>query len=124
MCTDPLKTRRILVVEDEYFLMMDLCDALQKVGAVVVGPAPSVEAALALVASEPDIDVALLDINLGGEMVYPVADALGARGVPYVFSTGYDDGVLNRLYPGIQRCEKPVEFRLLAQALAAALVVC
>lgn len=110
--------KRILVVEDEYFLVEDLCRDLRDAGAVVVGPAPSVEQALVLIETEPAIDGAILDVNLGGEMAYPVADALLARECPFVFTTGYSDGVLSARYPHVPRIEKPAEFRHLATALA------
>ena len=86
-----LTDRRILVVEDEFLLMEDLCRDLQDAGAVVVGPAPSVAQALALIETEPAIDAAILDVNLGGEMAFPVADALQRRDCPFVFTTGYSD---------------------------------
>src|SRR5262249_477527 len=79
----------VLVVEDDYLVAMDIVRALERAGAEVIGPAPAVEAALdALEQTAPD--GAILDINLGGEMAFPVADALLARGVPFVFATGYD----------------------------------
>ena len=122
MCADALNKRRILVVEDEFFVMVDLCDALQAAGAVVIGPAPSVDKALSLIADGSVIDAALLDVDLGGEMAYPVADTLLAHGIPFVFTTGYDDGTLRQRYPAVPRCEKPAEFRMIAQALGAAMV--
>lgn len=121
MATSPLRDHRILAVEDEYYLAMDLERDLVAAGAYVLGPVPSVEQALALIASEPDMDAAVLDINLGGEMSFPVADALVARGIPFVIATGYVDGDLTKRYPGIPRCEKPIEFAKLSAALASAL---
>src|SRR3954451_8078467 len=88
--TDPkaMAFYRVLVVEDEYFLADDMTQALRKLGADVVGPAPSRDAALALLEAEP-VDVAVLDINLQGEAVFPVAEALRALEVPFVFATVY-----------------------------------
>ncbi|MGU3362955.1 response regulator [Methylobacterium sp. M6A4_1b] len=83
-----LSGRRVLVVEDEYFLADELDQALEEAGATVLGPAPSVRAALDLLESGPAPDVATVDVNLGGEMAYPVAEALLARGVPFLFTTG------------------------------------
>ncbi len=116
-----LAERRILVVEDDYFAMRDLCAGLERLDVTVVGPVPSVADALALVAAEPRIDVAVLDVNLRGEQVYPVADALAVRGVPYVFSTGYADDVIDPRYRHAPHCEKPVEMHKVEAALAAAI---
>lgn len=121
MTPHPLRDRRILAVEDEYFLAMDLERDLTSAGAVVVGPVPSNEQALAMIGAEPAIDAAVLDVNLGGEMSYPVADALLARGIPFVFTTGYGDGDLDVRYPQIARCDKPLMFRKVEQALTEAL---
>jgi CheY-like chemotaxis protein len=76
---------RILVMEDDGMLAMDISDTLDELGHLVVGPARTVKDALARIESEP-IDVALLDINLGnGETSYPVAEMLRRRGVPFAF---------------------------------------
>lgn len=107
----------ILVVEDEYMLAEDLRTELEDAGAVVIGPEPSVSRAAARVADEQRIDFAVLDVNLGGETVFPVADALQARRVPFVFATGYEEQILGDRYPGAVRCDKPVDFRDLLRAL-------
>ena len=115
---DALRGRRLLVVEDEYLIAAALERALEDRGAEVVGPAGSVEGALRLVESEGDrLDGAVLDINLRDERVYPVADALAARGVPFVFLTGYDAQVIPDTYAGVPRSEKPVSTALLARTL-------
>lgn len=90
MSEESLRGRHVLIVEDEYLLADDLSDALSDVGAKVVGPAGSIEQATALILSREPIDVAILDVNLRGEMVFPVADALRQRGIPFAFATGYD----------------------------------
>lgn len=113
-----LTDKRILVVEDEFFLMEDLCRDLQGAGAVVIGPAPSVRQALALIETEPALDAAILDFNLGGEMAFPVADALLQRECPFVITTGYSDSILGGRYSNVPRVEKPAEFGHLAKALA------
>ena len=107
MTTATLGEKHVLVAEDEYFLAEDLCRDLEGLGAVVVGPVPSVKRALTLIAAAPVIDAAVLDVNLGGEMVYPVADALLARSVPFVFTSGYDDTMLKERYPQVPRCQVP-----------------
>ncbi|MCQ4190789.1 response regulator [Methylocystis suflitae] len=84
---DTLSGRRILIVEDEYIIAADLAQLLEGLGAKV-GPAGSVADALALIARQPAIDVALLDVTLGSEKIFPVADVLQARGVAFVFATG------------------------------------
>ena len=109
---------RILIVEDEYLLADDLARAFCKVGAVVVGPVASVRAALALIASGPGLHGAILDVNLGGETVYPVADALSAEGVPYIFATGYDVADLLPNYQNVPRCAKPVNITALIPILS------
>jgi len=102
-----LEGSRILVVEDEYFLADDLCQTLAASGAEVVGPAASVEEATALLAGDAAIDAAVLDVNLRGDMVFPVADALRERGVPFAFATGYDQWTLPERFTDSPRVEKP-----------------
>lgn len=86
--TEPLAGHRILVVEDEYLIAMDVKRWLMVAGATVVGPVPSVDQALDLI-EEDGLTGAVLDVNLGnGNTVYPIASVLGALGVPYHFATG------------------------------------
>lgn len=79
---------RVLIVEDEAFVVMLIEDMLAELGFEIAGTAPRVAPALALVATL-DFDLAILDVNLGSEMSFPVADALAGKGVPYMFATGY-----------------------------------
>jgi CheY-like chemotaxis protein len=109
---------RILVVEDEYLIAADLLQTLEELGAIVVGPAATVERALTLARAEAGLDGAVLDLNLGGERAYPVADALAARGVPFVFVTGYDDWVVDTAYAQAPRCAKPVDPAVLTRTLS------
>ena len=109
--------RRVLVVEDEYFIADEMRDAFEKAGAEVLGPVPTVEAALDLLSRTSALDGAVLDINLVGEVGYPVAEALMRRGVPFVFATGYDGAVIPTTYDAVARFEKPVEVTRLAKAL-------
>ncbi len=83
-----LSGRRVLVVEDEALVAMLVEDALLDAGASVIGPAATVAEALALLERESP-EAAVLDLNLAGETSTPVADALAARGVPFVVATGY-----------------------------------
>ena len=102
----PFSGRRVLLVEDEMLVVWLLEDMLADLGCAVVGPASSVNQALAMIDAEA-IDAAVLDVNLNGQMSYPVADALAARGVPFVFSTGYDKDTLfldgYRTFPVLQK---------------------
>jgi CheY-like chemotaxis protein len=86
--TDFLSRRRLLVVEDDPFIAVDLHDLLASAGAVVLGPVPTVRAALALLETDRP-HAALLDLNLRGERSTPVAEALHAAAVPFVLVTGY-----------------------------------
>jgi CheY-like chemotaxis protein len=95
---NPLSGRRVLVVEDEIIVSWLLQDMLADLGCEVVGPAARIDQALAMIETEA-LDAVLLDLNLNGQMSYPVADALVARGVPFVFSTGH---AKNRLLEGYQ----------------------
>lgn len=108
---------RILVVEDEYLLADELALELADEGAVVLGPAPSVKHALGLLEGEASLDGAILDLNLGGEPAFPVADALIDRSVPLIFTTGYDAGAIPERFAHIPRCEKPINIGRITAAL-------
>lgn len=116
-----LKGRRILVVEDELMIAMLVEDMLADLGCTVVGPAHTLDAALKLVESEGQIDAALLDVNLAGQPVFPVADALRARHVPPIFSTGYGEAGLRESDAGAPVLQKPFRAGDLARALQDAL---
>jgi CheY-like chemotaxis protein len=113
-----LAGRRLLVVEDDYMIAADLASALEDYGAQVIGPAGSIENALDLLTADNNIDGAVLDINLRGRRAYPVADALRARGLPFIFTTGYDAWAIPDSYAGVARLEKPVNTRALAWLLS------
>ena len=103
-------------MEDEYFLAQDLVDFFQDLGVQVLGPAASVSEALKLLESA-EVQGAILDVNLRGERVYPVADALRQRHVPFVFASGYGGELEPRAYADVPRCIKPVDFGVLVQTL-------
>jgi len=86
---EALQGLRILVVEDEALIVMEMEDMLTELGCQVVGPVSTVEKALALI-GEAEVDGALLDMNLRGEHVLPAAEKLMARNVPFLLVTGYD----------------------------------
>jgi CheY-like chemotaxis protein len=121
MASSALRDRRILVVEDEYLIAMSLQDALENAGSVVVGPVPSVEKAIKTIELDPHIDAAVVDVNLGGVLAYPVADMLIARKIPFVFTSGYEDNVLRNRYAQVKNCPKPYLFRAMEEALVEAM---
>ncbi len=85
----PLKGWRILVVEDQSLIAMEMQYCLEKNGATVVGPVGRVERALNA-AENANLEAALLDVNLHGERCWPVADALIRRAIPFAFATGFE----------------------------------
>ncbi|WP_378974843.1 response regulator [Methylobacterium komagatae] len=99
----------MLIVEDDYFLADIMRRTFADDGAEVLGPAGQVENALALIHGAEHIDAAVLDVNLHDVMVFSVADALRERGIPFLFTTGYDQETLPSQYSGARRLEKPVE---------------
>ena len=108
---------RVLVIEDEVMVSWILEDMLAELGCVVVGPAVRVDQAVAMVGSEA-FEFAVLDVNLNGEKSYPVAEALTARGVPFVFSTGYNKDSIPDLYKSFPVLQKPYEREHLVAYLA------
>jgi DNA-binding NtrC family response regulator len=113
----PFSGRRVFLVEDEMFVAWLLEDMLADLGCAVVGPASSVNQALPMIDAEA-IDAAVLDVNLNGQMSYPIADALAARGVPFVFSTGYDKDTLRDDYRTFPALQKPIQRSELSDTLA------
>jgi DNA-binding response OmpR family regulator len=112
-----LEGLRVLVVEDDYLISLLLDDMLTSAGCVVVGPLPRLTDALEASAKE-NCDAAVLDVNLGGERVYPVAKILAERRVPFVFVTGYSGDVLPREYAEQPRIAKPFRAAQLLGALS------
>lgn len=100
--------KRVLIVEDEALLALELQFAFQDEGADVLGPAMSLESAIAIVAGGGEIDVAVLDVDIAGQEVFPVAALLQQRGVPIVFHTGHFSRLeLGAMFPGAITCTKP-----------------
>ena len=107
---------KVLVVEDEMLVSMLVEDMLADLGCQVVGPAAELDEALSL-AESADIDLALLDVNLGGKPIFPVADTLKARGVPFAFASGYGEAGLSEDHRGAAVLQKPFREADLAKAL-------
>jgi two-component sensor histidine kinase/DNA-binding response OmpR family regulator len=103
---------RLLLVEDEALTGMMMSDMLTELGFDVIGPFGRLADAMAAVGRE-DFHAAVLDVNLDGEMVYPVADAVVARGVPFVFVTGYSAEGIDRRFAQIPVLQKPIERQML-----------
>ena len=111
---------RVLIVEDEMLIAILLQDMLADAGLEVEGVAHSLNAGIEL-ASKADFDLAILDINLNGEEVYPVAEILQRRGIPFIFSTGYGSGGVRSGFDGVPQVVKPFEQDLLMAAMKMAL---
>ena len=107
---------RILVVEDEALISVLIEDALEGLGYDTVGPVPSVPEAMALAETEA-LAAAVLDVNVGGEPVYPVANVLKRRGIPFVFVTGYQRDELPVAHGDAPLLEKPFGDTMLAKAI-------
>lgn len=112
----PYAGLRVLVVEDEALVAMLLEDMLADLGCTVVGPASRIPAALDLVA-EGNFDVVILDLNLAGDEVYPVAEALERRNIPYVIATGYGTEGVREPFRSRPMLRKPFRRTDLEQAL-------
>jgi DNA-binding NtrC family response regulator len=118
MVEQSLQGRRILVVEDEYLLAGDFSQALASAGAEVIGPVASIEDAIRVIAAEAKIDAAVLDVNLRGELVFPVADELADRNIPFAFATGYDQWALPERFAERPRVEKPFKAQKITSVLS------
>lgn len=113
-----LSGRSILVVEDDYVIAADLAWSLRTIGAELRGPVPSVADALRLLAAGDQPDLAILDVNLGNEDVFAVADALQRLSVPFVFVTGYDPWIIPPRFATAPRLDKPVNMVALERTLS------
>lgn len=109
---------RVLIVEDESMVSMLLEDMVYDLGGHVVGPALKFEQAMHL-ALDADFDLAILDINVDGFVVYPIADVLRYRGIPFIFATGYDATVVPQRYQHNRVLSKPFAHQAFSDALKA-----
>jgi DNA-binding response OmpR family regulator len=115
--SDRMRGRRVLLVEDEYFVADDLKRSFEEAGAEILGPVPTIDQALQLFESTTGIDAAVLDVNLRGELVYPLVDRLLEARVAIVFVTGYDASEIPAAYQQIAVCEKPLAIDKVISAL-------
>jgi two-component SAPR family response regulator len=114
-----LKGRSVLIVEDEFYLADDLATLLIASGAHVLGPFSRVEDAGRFLETGARVDLAILDIDLMGDRVFPVADILRLAGTPFLFATGYDREVIPERFKTIPSMEKPVTAGAVLLALQA-----
>lgn len=111
--------RRVAIVEDEVLIAILLEDILDMLGCDVVGPATTLAEAGALLDGGKPLDMAILDVNLGSDPVYPVADKLMAAGVEVIFATGSHRSVLPERFAGCKILEKPYAFSAVEHAVGA-----
>jgi CheY-like chemotaxis protein len=121
--TQPLTGRRVLIVEDESLVAMLIETILEDMECVPVGPASTIDEGLALARDTDALDAALLDVNVAGQQIFPVAEVLKARGVPFVFSTGYGEGGLPDEWRGQATIQKPFTEAAVRDALMKAMGV-
>lgn len=119
--TSPFAGRRVLIVEDESLVAMLLETILEDMGCTPVGPAATIEEGLRMVADGAPVDAALLDVNVAGKQVFPIAQALRDRGVPFVFSTGYGESGLPDEWRGQSTLQKPFTEAAVRDALMEAM---
>ncbi|WP_131113875.1 response regulator [Lichenihabitans psoromatis] len=106
---------RVLVVEDEMLLAVELIDELQELGAIPIGPIASLPEALAAIENTA-IDLAMLNVHLRGQLSFPAAKALVARNIPFVFVTG-NDTFVRQHFPQVPAHQKPYEMAQIVDAL-------
>lgn len=117
----PLAGRRILVVEDEALVAMMIETMVEELGAVVAGSEGHRDAALAFIEAGTPLDAVVLDVNLGGDRSYEIARRLVERGIPTVFSTGYDEAAIPLEWRALPLLRKPFQLAELSEALVLAL---
>jgi DNA-binding response OmpR family regulator len=110
---------RVLIAEDEFLVSVQLEEDLRSAGCSILGPFSTLEAATRASHSER-FDLAILDINLNGRRVYPLADELSARGVPFIFLSGYIATDLPERFRGMPHITKPHEPAALLKEIRAA----
>lgn len=118
MTPNVLQGKSVLMVEDEYLIADALCSAFEMENMRVVGPFPNVASAMEALDQRLKVDVAILDVNLNGERVYPLADRLIADNIPIVLTTGYGGDAIPSHYEHLQRLQKPVHLHELFECLS------
>jgi DNA-binding response OmpR family regulator len=114
-------TPQILIVEDEILIAMDLEDMVAEMGGRAIASAHNIQTAMKM-AETIEADAAILDVDVAGQLVFPVADILAARGIPFLFNTGHSaEHVLRARYASAPICRKPTLPRQLKKALQALL---
>jgi len=108
--------RRVLVVEDEVLVGMLIEEMLRELGYELAGLSTHLDQAVTLARTAP-FDVALLDINLNGQQSFPVADVVRARGLPFLFATGYGSRIVPEPYRDVPILQKPFSLEELRGAL-------
>jgi len=116
--TEPLKGRRILVVEDSPVVAPFTVDILAELGCEVLGPAPNMASARELV-DAGGFDGALMDIHIRGERVFPLCELLAAQRVPFVLTSGYADWTMPEKWEDRPRLQKPYTIDQIEEAMAA-----
>ncbi|CAM3288780.1 response regulator [Paracoccus nototheniae] len=112
-----LAGRRILVVEDEILLSLDICAQIEYCGGVVVGPAPTLAKGRALLHAGPKPDGGILNIRIGCQLVYPLADELIAANVPIIFASSENKASIPNEYENIPLVAKPIDMVMIARYL-------
>lgn len=117
---DALKGAKVLVLEDETLVSMMVEDMLMDLGCEIVGPFSRLDQALNAVNDGAEFDLALLDVNLGGERSFPLAEVLAAKQIPFVFTTGYDESGMPDAWRGRPSLRKPFMMHEMAAVLRTA----
>lgn len=116
MADKSLKGLRVLLVEDQMIVAMQIEDILREAGCEVIGPIATPQSAITVAQSQP-LDAAVLDINLDGEKIFPVAEELRRRGIPFILATGYSESTLPEQWREQPRLSKPFRREQLEQLL-------
>lgn len=110
-----LRGCRVLVVEDDFLIADDFSRRLVAHGAEIIGPAATLDAARQVLDRAGSVDVAVLDVNLRGTVVFPFARHLEAMGVPFLFCTGYGEDPIGECFRDVTRFEKPLSHQGFAE---------